>query len=86
MLIEIELSPLVVAAIEERIGGGLQRLDEQFQPTTVQMSVEEWVQALLQPHLDAMVGASRHPDVVAYREQVEASRQAVSASLFSITK
>lgn len=81
MTIQIELSPLMVAVIEDQLSRAM-RFDENNKPVPIETSVSEWVAGLIHGQLEAVASASRHPEMVAHRQAVEASRQVLREALF----
>jgi hypothetical protein len=81
MIIHIELSPLMVAVIQERLDRSV-LLNEKNEPRPMEASVAEWVTGLIQGQLEAMASVSRHPDVLAHKAQIETSQAAFREALF----
>jgi hypothetical protein len=81
MIIQIELSPLMVAVIQERLERSVV-LNEKNEPRPLEASVATWVTNLIQGQLEGIAAASRHPDVLAHKAQVEATQLAFREALF----
>jgi hypothetical protein len=81
MIIQIELSPLMVAIIQARLDRSV-LLNEKNEPRPLEASVADWITGLIQGQLEAIASASRHPDVLAHRAQVESSQAAFREALF----
>ena len=81
MTIQIELSPLMVAIIQDQVAQG-RRFDENNVPLPLEVTVGDFITGLLESHLEAMASTSRRPEAVAHRETMEAGRRAFRDALF----
>jgi hypothetical protein len=85
MIIQIELSPLMVAVIQERLDRSV-LLNERNEPRPMEASVAEWVTGLIQGQLEAIASASRNPQVLAHRAHIEADQAAFREALFPVKR